>query len=328
MNRASNRDLFIFMATTSDQAAIAQAYQILRRRGYSDAQMQRITALFRQVVANDGDDFPSVPLPMGAAPVRPVPVVPTPLPTPVPIIPIVLNPDETNGVPEMPEMNGGIGGGEGDDLRDDFNGIGNGTIEGDGVIEVGLPGAPPTNPLLWAAMAALRLIMGRATVVTLASWNRLPGWARTVLAAAGIGIGIDLATDIPGIPGDSIIRDLVGGDGGPHLPAHLIDGHLGAHIVGSWEANGVTFYRLSDGKLAVQNKKGRWKVWRPKRPIVLMPGGATDLKTLLRADALLNRQAVKIAKMLNRRAPRRPKTSPGGPKGIVVVQNDGKSNVL
>jgi len=186
------------------------------------------------------------------------------------------------------------------------------------------------GPVVAIALRLLRALMGTATRVTAQHWGRLPGWAQSLLSGVGIGVGFDLALDIPGVPGESGILGNVpglGGGGGElaHMPSHLVDGHLGAHIIGSWVANGVTFYRLSDGKLAVQNKLGRWKVWRPKKPIVIMPGGANNLRTLLRADAVLNRQSKKIASMLNRRAAgRRPRAAHTDPKAVVVVTDGHK----
>jgi len=235
------------------------------------------------------------------------------------------NPAESNGAAEMAN-----GAGPGDDLRDitefrvDESGqlIVTDTGEAAGAAE-GFAGAIVAVGGATAARSILRVIMGNVTRITAGHWAALPGWARTALGAIGLGVGIDLALNVPGIPGDSII---LGGDGdGAHMPTHLQDGHLGAHIVGSWNANGVTFYRLSDGKLAVQNKKGRWKVWRPKRPVVLMPGGANNLRTLLKADKILNQQAKAIAKMLNRRAPRARKASSSEPKHVTILQSDGKS---
>jgi len=189
-------------------------------------------------------------------------------------------------------------------------------------------GALPVGITLAAARVLLRTAMGGARRITAAHWNRLPGWAQSLLAGVGLGIGIDLAMDIPGVPGESILLPGSGG-GGPdmHFGQHMTDGHLGVTIIGGWTANGVQFYRLSDGKLAVQNKHGRWKVWRPKKPIVLMPGGATNLKTLLKADAMLNRQAKRIANMLNRRAPRPKRSAAASKREVVVLQSDGKTVV-
>lgn len=199
----------------------------------------------------------------------------------------------------------------GDDLRDPPTGA-------PGLI-IGAPGA-----VIGLGALALRLgpVAGRAVLLWFRSfargatvrWESMPGWVRAALTAAGI-VGTAVLIDD--------ISDGIGGDGlVPHIPAQ---GGAPFHteIVGSWQANGVTFYRLADGKLAVQNKKGRWKVWRPKKPIVLMPTGAIDIKTLLRADAVLARQAKRIASMLNRRAPRR-RTPKSGEKQDSIIVVDGK----
>ncbi len=242
------------------------------------------------------------------------------------IIQAVVDETPTNGEPEMAVGDATfLDMSEGEDIRDGSArlGVADEGENPDAIISAGIAGPA----LVAAAMLLLRGIMRGATRITSAHWGRLPGWAQTALAAIGFGVAIDLATDIPGVPGESVVLDIFQGDG-PTLPTHLVDGHLGAHIVGSWEANGVTFYRLMDGRLAVQNKRGRWKVWRPKRPVVLMPGGANNLKTLLKADRILTAQSKKIAAMLNRRAPRPRKSAPGQPKGVVVVQNDGKSTTF
>lgn len=158
-----------------------------------------------------------------------------------------------------------------------------------------------------AALALLRTVLGTATRVTAAQWNRLPGWAQAALTTGGIIVGSELATDLVGLDDAGIIPGFGLPDGGgfPTLP--------GTIIIGSWNANGVRFYRLSDGKLAVQKKNGSWKVWRPKKPIVLYAGGAGNLRTMLRADRALNNQAKALKKVLNRRAPtRRSPTKPAG----------------
>lgn len=169
-----------------------------------------------------------------------------------------------------------------------------------------------------AAIAALRVALRGATRVTQAHWNSLPGWARTALAAVGIGVGYELAQDLPGVPGGGFDLPFIGGS---NFPA--VSEVLGVQVVGSWDANGVRFYRLSDGKLAVQNKMGRWKVWRPKKPIVLYSTGAADIPTLLRADAALNRQSKKIKRMLGRRAPTttRKRAASSGDGGSTTVTN-------
>ncbi len=147
------------------------------------------------------------------------------------------------------------------------------------------------------------------------AWNSMPGWVRAALVAVGVTAGTTLVMD------DIPIIDIGGGGGNGHPGPHLE--HLGAHVIGGWTANGVQFYRLSDGKLAVQNKQGRWKVWKPKKPVVLMPGGASNLRTLLRADAILNKQSKKLAKMLNKRAPRARKSTKGGGSGTNIAMRSG-----
>lgn len=152
-------------------------------------------------------------------------------------------------------------------------------------------------------------------------WSQIPSWLRQALGAIGITTAIDILVDLPG-PG---IRDIIPGGGNGAFPEfHGPGGHPGIVIVGGWVANGVQFYRLSDGKLAVQNKLGRWKVWRPKKPIVIMPTGAGDLRTLLRADKVLNTQAKRIASMLNRRASPRRSRKTAIETGTPVVISHGK----
>jgi len=169
------------------------------------------------------------------------------------------------------------------------------------------------GPVRASVQAFFRIGFVRGATVR---WNSLPSWVRTAFVAAGATVGTDILLDgdIPFIDIPSFGRN---GHEGPHLE------HLGAHVIGTWQANGVTFYRLSDGKMAVQNKAGRWKVWRPKKPIVLMPGGASNLRTLLRADKLLNKQAKALAKMLNRRAPRRSSGAKGGGSGPNIAMRSG-----
>jgi len=197
--------------------------------------------------------------------------------------------------------------------------VGAGTVGGAGVIA-----ATAIIRMLGPAAIAVTAFLRRFATGTRIRWAQIPRPIQIVLASIGIGVGTDILMDIPGVPGEGRILPF-GGDG-LDIPGHAdIEGvHLGAHVIGSWVANGVTFYRLSDGKLAVRNKKGRWKVWRPKRPIVLYSDGAKDMKTMLRADAALQRQAKKIATMLNRRTkPRASRKKSDGHENVLVI--DGKS---
>lgn len=200
----------------------------------------------------------------------------------------------------------------GDDLRDFVGGP-----AGSPLLPV-LVGASILVPRLAGPLVAraMTFFRGAGAAGGRLGWGSLPGWLQTGLVAAGATVGIDILLDLPGeiVPGG-----IVGGFGGDNLPVHATQGMPGAHVVGQWVANGVTFYRLADGRLAVQNKHGRWKVWKPKKPIVIMPTGAGNLRTLLKADAVLNRQAKRIAAMLNRRVGSRTRKAAAKPAGVVVM---------
>ncbi len=186
--------------------------------------------------------------------------------------------------------------------------------------------------LLATAMLLLRGFMRSPGAITSATWNMLPTWAKAVLIQGGIGIGSFIAIDAFGGGDDEVSPGPVSpspnlpvvsppGGGGAHVDSFGM--HLSSPIVGSWNTNpsnpamGQTFYRLMDGKLAVMNKKGRWKVWKPKKPVVLYSGGTKNLKTLLKADAIITKEAKKLRKMLDRRAPRAKRAST--PKVIAVT---------
>lgn len=203
---------------------------------------------------------------------------------------------------------------------------------GGAIVPGPMPGPSGGLPVVFGAGALLarflpgvmggtfRTFIGTFTRGTTIAWSQLPSWLRQALGAIGITTAIDILVDLPG-PG---VRDILPGGNGGFPEFHGPGGHPGIVIVGGWVANGVQFYRLSDGKLAVQNKLGRWKVWRPKKPIVIMPTGAGDLRTLLRADKVLNTQAKRIASMLNRRATPRRSRKPAVQPGDPVVIAHGK----
>lgn len=127
-----------------------------------------------------------------------------------------------------------------------------------------------------------------------AFWTRIPPWLRTTLNTLGVVAGYDILFDDDSDGGAAVVPS-----GG--VPGTGMAMTPGVTVIGTWVANGITFYRLSNGYLAVQNSKGRWKTWKPKRPIVLMPSGAGDLRTLLRADRVVNTQIKKLDKIIRRR---------------------------
>ena len=240
---------------------------------------------------------------------------------------------DSNLIAETPLLVSTGGPQAGDDLRDFAQSISTSIVTD----EFGLPapiGDPLTPAVIGATALAARLPnLVRPTFLTWAAsmiagariaFASLPSWLRAALTAiglTGVTIAIDESLEAGGLP--SLPGSFIGGDG-PQVDIQIGSNPLQAvQVVGTWMANGVKFYRLADGKLAVQNKKGRWKVWRPKRPIVLYADGASSLKTMLRADKALNKQAKKIAAMLNRRAPRR-KSGSTSPNPPIILGNNAR----
>jgi len=210
----------------------------------------------------------------------------------------------------------------GADLRDFGGDLGGGDV----ALAAAVPGVVAAGALIGLRALLARLpialrsgveaaIKALGGVGTRIGWNRLPSWVQQLLIFSGITAGIDILIDtgpddrglIP-LPGTSDLA--VGGVLGGAMP--------GLSIVRQWTANGVQFIRLSDGRVGARNKLGIWKVWKPKKPIVLFSGGAGNLRTFLRADAALDRQSKRLKTALNRRAPRT-KRAPKAVQGQVVA---------
>jgi len=205
------------------------------------------------------------------------------------------------------------------------------------VSSAGAPAGVSQIGLIALALRTLLAMVGRGGRVTRLAYSRLATWQKFVLQGAGVVIGTILSNELV----DSLMGGDDGGDGVPQaqLPTgatgivprigqHMdIEGvHLGAHIIGQWVANGVTFYKLSDGKQAVRRKNGTWRIWKPKKPIVLYSDGSSNLKTLLRADAAVTRQAKKLYAMLQRRAnpTRRRRKAPEPAPQVIHVDAGGR----
>jgi hypothetical protein len=163
----------------------------------------------------------------------------------------------------------------------------------------------------------LKAMAGGAVRFPVNLWETIPSWVKTGLTLAGITVGVPFI--LQDDDDDTALVPAITGGGG----ALFIDPQNSGQVVGSWEANGVTFYRLWDGRIAVQNKKGRWKVWRPKRPIVIMPTGASNLRTLLKADKVLDRQAKALDTMLRRRTRRSTRANACAGCGLVRGHRQG-----
>ena len=71
----------------------------------------------------------------------------------------------------------------------------------------------------------------------------------------------------------------------------------GVSVAYSWNTGTATFYRLTDGRIAVRRKNGIWKVWRPQKHIVVSRNPRTG--TLIKADKRID----KLMRGLARRMP-------------------------
>ena len=139
------------------------------------------------------------------------------------------------------------------------------------------------------------------------------------------------------IPGD-IFPDLwqtagalTGGGGGDDVWANS---PYGAPTK-TWQTvnNGVAIHFASfhtpNGTMnGVKKKDGSYRYWRPKKPIVLMPGGASDLRTLIRADKAVDRQLRSVKKIIDRRYPRRRSPAPRRPAGATTIIESGPGSVV
>jgi len=176
-------------------------------------------------------------------------------------------------------------------------------------------------------------------------WQRMPGWVRQALTTMGLAEGADFIFDISGdadAPGDlppsggAMTRrppgfgQFPGVNGLPVLagqdPLEAIQS-LGALIARRWTANGVPMVRLWNGLLGAYSKKHqKWSFRRPAKPIVLMPSGASNLRTLLKASRAVNRQLQSLKKEINKaesRGPRRARR----PATTIVETGPGSVNV-
>jgi len=101
-----------------------------------------------------------------------------------------------------------------------------------------------------------------------------------------------------------------GGGGGGDLA--VIGGSQ--NVAYSWNTGTATFYRLIDGRIAVQKKNGVWKVYWPARHIVVPRNPRVG--TLLKADRRIDR----MMKGIHKRAGGHTRRSTKAPKGMYVSQ--------
>lgn len=137
-----------------------------------------------------------------------------------------------------------------------------------------------------------------------------------IIGLSGATILVDEATEGPiQLPG------LGGGGGGGSIQIQVGRTYDGKIINKTWVANGIQFWATGSGADRMHHvlkMDGSIKSWKPPRPVVLMPGGAKNIRDLLRADAIVDKQLKKVGAALRRRAPRAAR-KPKPPTEVVVV---------
>lgn len=153
------------------------------------------------------------------------------------------------------------------------------------------------------------------------SWSALPAIVKRILIGLGVTEGVDVI--FPGsltpIPNPELNPPLLPSINYPGAENAGMMG--GIAIVGRWTANGIQFVKLSDGRHGAQRKNGTWKFWRPKRPLVLYASGASDLKTLLKADTAVTKQLKNLEKAINKRKPRQRRPRQGSAERPIIIES-------
>ena len=154
-----------------------------------------------------------------------------------------------------------------------------------------------------AVYAFLRTIMAVGGRITAGAWSAMPSWVKAGLALVGIEEGAEfiLSGDTDLDPGDALgsivggLGSLFGGGGGaPSSPTHALHGG----VAKSWknDMTGLWGVKYADGWMGAQRKDGTWTVWKPKKPVVIFPGGASDIRDTLRAFKIAGTQIDKVKK--------------------------------
>lgn len=145
------------------------------------------------------------------------------------------------------------------------------------------------GPTLVSRLRALIPAMTPAVRNLLISMG-LIGGASAVGSAFGSMAGDEIGeAPVPGEgesvgPFDIVRRIFGGGSGGPP----------GLQVAYTWDTGTAVFYRLTDGRIAVQRKNGIWKFYRPQKHIVVPRN--PRIGTLLRADKRIDRLMTGLAR--------------------------------
>jgi len=84
------------------------------------------------------------------------------------------------------------------------------------------------------------------------------------------------------------------------LTGQLGAGYAGQNVAYSWSTGTAEFFRLTDGRIAVQKKNGVWKLYRPAKHIVIPRD--PKIGTLLRAHKKVNKMVSRLASKVPRKS--------------------------
>ena len=136
-------------------------------------------------------------------------------------------------------------------------------------------------------------------------WSQLPGWLKPLLTWLGVEAGIELLIDWG--EGDIGLIPIGGGGVGSSPPRSYQVGDMVEvgedryQVASMWHAAGWPFYRFTDGHQGVMNKHGVWKVWKPRKPVVLFATGPSDIRDVLKADSIIEKTLNRAKVSLRRR---------------------------
>jgi hypothetical protein len=105
----------------------------------------------------------------------------------------------------------------------------------------------------------------------------------------------------------------------------------GVWIVKSWKApriGGVQFYKFSNGLIAVQKLDGTWKVYRPRKPIVLYPGVGNNRRSIMRAAHVVRGEVKAWKSMEKFFGMQRRRALPAPKRAKTVIVEHGSGSVI
>jgi hypothetical protein len=137
--------------------------------------------------------------------------------------------------------------------------------------------------------------------------------------------------DIEGTPGQLAHFSGDNGTMGLTLVPGLGNLPPGVFIVKRWQAprdGGVQFYKFSNGLIAVQKLDGTWKVYRPKKPIVLYAGVGNNRRSIMRAAHIVRAEVKAWKSMEKFFGLHRRKALPAPKRGRSVVIEHGSGSIV